>query len=168
MPIQYTDFIFSVFAEEFGFVGSVLLMLMLVAYGAVSLWVALKSKRVVHQLVAMGVMILLIGQSLLNIGVATGALPTTGLPLPLFSYGGSSMISSLITAALLIRVARESHEAEVVTLRRSPLPRLPHRNRDRPASQNLSRSDRALPPTPIAYKMKNGVIHRSILALRVG
>ncbi|AFY66840.1 FtsW/RodA/SpoVE family cell cycle protein [Geitlerinema sp. PCC 7407] len=148
LPIQYTDFIFSVFAEEFGFVGSVLLMLMLVAYGAVSLWVALKSKRVVHQLVAMGVMILLIGQSLLNIGVATGALPTTGLPLPLFSYGGSSMISSLITAALLIRVARESHEAEVVTLRRSP-PAPPAKPEPRSPRPSESLKERSRPsPNP--------------------
>ncbi|HEY9846974.1 MAG TPA: FtsW/RodA/SpoVE family cell cycle protein, partial [Candidatus Caenarcaniphilales bacterium] len=54
--------------------------------------------------------------SLLNMGVATGVLPTTGLPLPLFSYGGSSMISSLLTAGLLVRVARESSEAPVISL----------------------------------------------------
>ncbi|NJM60980.1 MAG: FtsW/RodA/SpoVE family cell cycle protein, partial [Oscillatoriales cyanobacterium RU_3_3] len=56
------------------------------------------------------------GQSLLNIGVATGVLPTTGLPLPFFSYGGSSMLASLLLSGLLIRVARESSEAEVVLL----------------------------------------------------
>jgi cell division protein FtsW len=61
-------------------------------------------------------MVLMVGQSLLNSGVATGVLPTTGLPLPLFSYGGNSMIASLMAAGLLIRVARESSEAEVVPL----------------------------------------------------
>jgi cell division protein FtsW len=66
--------------------------------------------------VAIGATILLVGQSLLNIGVATGALPTTGLPLPLFSYGGNSMIASLMAAGLLIRVARESSEADIVSL----------------------------------------------------
>ena len=60
---------------------------------------------------------MLVGQSLLNIGVTTGVLPTTGLPLPLFSYGGSSVISSLISAALLIRVAREGKEAQVISIR---------------------------------------------------
>jgi cell division protein FtsW len=60
----------------------------------------------------------MIGQSLLHIGVATGSLPTTGLPLPMFSYGGNSMIASLIATGLLIRVARESSEAEVVPLRK--------------------------------------------------
>jgi len=116
LPIQYTDFIFSVFAEEFGFVGCVLLMLMLAAYGTLALRVAIKTKNQVHRLVAVGVMILMVGQSLLNIGVATGVLPTTGLPFPLFSYGGNSMLSSLAAAALLIRVARENCGAQVVSL----------------------------------------------------
>ncbi|MDX2212582.1 MAG: FtsW/RodA/SpoVE family cell cycle protein [Oculatellaceae cyanobacterium bins.114] len=121
LPIQYTDFIFAVFAEEFGLIGSLVLMLLLGAYATVGLKVALKARQPVYQLVAIGIVILLVGQSLLNIGVATGALPTTGLPLPMFSYGGSSMISSLVSAALLIRVARESSEAEVLLLQRRPL-----------------------------------------------
>ncbi|MGQ9869424.1 FtsW/RodA/SpoVE family cell cycle protein [Leptodesmis sp.] len=116
LPIQYTDFIFAVFAEEFGFVGCLLLLLMLVVYATLALKVVLKARYPVHRLVAIGIMVLLIGQSLLNIGVATGVLPTTGLPFPLLSYGGSSMISSLIAAGLLIRVARESSEAKVVSL----------------------------------------------------
>ncbi|NJR65468.1 MAG: FtsW/RodA/SpoVE family cell cycle protein [Leptolyngbyaceae cyanobacterium CRU_2_3] len=115
LPIQYTDFIFAVFAEEFGLIGCIFLMLMLVAYGTLALRVAIKATSRVHQLVAIGVMILMVGQSLLNIGVATGALPTTGLPFPLFSYGGSSMIASLLAAGLLIRVARETL-ADVVPL----------------------------------------------------
>lgn len=116
LPIQFTDFIFSVFAEEFGFLGCLLLLMLLIAYATLGLWVALKATNIVYQLVAIGVVALMVGQSLINIGVATGALPTTGLPLPLFSYGGSSMISSLVLAALLIRVARESSEAQVVSL----------------------------------------------------
>ncbi|MEC4806626.1 MAG: FtsW/RodA/SpoVE family cell cycle protein [Jaaginema sp. PMC 1079.18] len=116
LPIQYTDFIFSVFAEEFGFAGSMALLSLLTIYATVALVVALKSSDGVKKLVAMGAMILLVGQSLINIGVATGALPTTGLPLPLFSYGGSSAISSLILAGLLVRAARESNEAPIVTL----------------------------------------------------
>lgn len=116
LPIQYTDFIFAVFAEEFGFAGSVLLLLMIVTYATLAVIVALKARNTIHRLVATGAMILIVGQSLLNIGVATGVLPTTGLPFPFFSYGGNSMIASLISAALLIRVARESNEAEVVSL----------------------------------------------------
>ena len=117
LPIQDTDFIFSVFAEEFGFIGCMTLLLTLALYATLGLIVALKSENIVHRLVAMGMTLLMVGQSLLHIGVTTGALPTTGLPLPLFSYGGNSMIASLLAAGLLIRVARESNEAEVVPLR---------------------------------------------------
>jgi cell division protein FtsW len=116
LPIQFTDFIFAVFAEEFGFAGSVLMILLLMAYATLAVMVAMKARNLVHQLVATGAMILIVGQSLLNIGVATGVLPTTGLPFPFFSYGGSSLIASLLAAAMLIRVARESNEAEVVSL----------------------------------------------------
>ncbi len=118
LPIQDTDFIFSVFAEEFGFVGSMVFLIMLAVLATLGLIVALKAKNIVNRLVAIGVTIVIIGQSLLHIAVATGALPTTGLPLPMFSYGGNSMISSLVSMALLIRVARESSEAEVVPLRK--------------------------------------------------
>nr|WP_230967113.1 FtsW/RodA/SpoVE family cell cycle protein [Nostoc commune] len=118
LPIQDTDFIFAVFAEEFGFVGNMVLLALLATFTTLGLIVALKAKNTVHRLVAIGVTILMVGQSLLHIGVATGSLPTTGLPLPMFSYGGNSMIASLIAAGLLIRVARESNEAEVVPLRK--------------------------------------------------
>ncbi|MBW4632299.1 MAG: FtsW/RodA/SpoVE family cell cycle protein [Iphinoe sp. HA4291-MV1] len=117
LPIQDTDFIFAVFAEEFGFVGSMVLLSLLAFYAILGLIVALKAKHPVYRLVAIGVTILMVGQSLLHIGVTTGALPTTGLPLPMFSYGGNSMIASLIAAGLLIRAARQSSEAEVVPLR---------------------------------------------------
>ncbi|MFM6190116.1 MAG: FtsW/RodA/SpoVE family cell cycle protein [Planktothrix sp.] len=131
LPIQYSDFIFSVYAEEFGFIGGVLLLLLLVIYGTLALRVAMKSRQIEHQLVAIGVMVVMVGQSLLNIGVATGALPTTGLPLPLFSYGGSSMIASLALAALLIRVAREGNEAEVISLSDHRLTQNKHRRKER-------------------------------------
>ncbi|MBD2562653.1 MULTISPECIES: FtsW/RodA/SpoVE family cell cycle protein [Nostoc] len=118
LPIQDTDFIFAVFAEEFGFIGSMVLLALLATFATLGLIVALKAKNTVHRLVAIGVTILMVGQSLLHVGVATGSLPTTGLPLPMFSYGGNSMIASLIAAGLLIRVARESSEAEIVPLRK--------------------------------------------------
>lgn len=115
LPIQYSDFIFAVYAEEFGLIGGLVLLIFLVAYATLALRVALKARQVEHQLIAIGTMVILIGQSLLNIGVATGTLPTTGLPLPLFSYGGSSMIASLAVAGLLVRVARESSKAEIIS-----------------------------------------------------
>jgi cell division protein FtsW len=116
LPIQDTDFIFAVFAEEFGFVGSMVFLALLGIFATLGMIVAMRAKNHVHQLVAIGVTVVMVGQSFLHIGVTTGALPTTGLPLPLFSYGGNSMIASLVASALLIRVARESSEAEIIPL----------------------------------------------------
>ncbi|MEA5515512.1 FtsW/RodA/SpoVE family cell cycle protein [Nodularia sp. UHCC 0506] len=132
LPIQDTDFIFAVFAEEFGFVGSIVMLAILGLFTTMGFIVALKAKNIVNRLVAIGITTVIIGQSLLHIAVSTGALPTTGLPLPMFSYGGNSMISSLVSIALLIRVARESSEAEVVPLRKPQSQNLrQHRNLQR-------------------------------------
>ncbi|MEL6130440.1 MAG: FtsW/RodA/SpoVE family cell cycle protein [Cyanobacteria bacterium J06628_4] len=85
-------------------------------------------------------------QSLINIGVATGSLPTTGLPFPMMSYGGSSMMSSLVIAGLLIRVAREAHEADIVAMTEQPLrPR-----RYRPGSRRRRHVQQPQPVAPTA------------------
>jgi cell division protein FtsW len=123
LPVRESDFIFSVFAEEFGFLGCLGLMLMLGAYSFLALRIAQNTKHPIYRLIAIGSMVFLIGQALLNIGVNIGALPTTGLPFPLISYGGSSMIASLLIAGLLIRVARENAQSEIVEFKaveRSP------------------------------------------------
>jgi cell division protein FtsW len=117
LPIQDTDFIFSVFAEEFGFIGSLFILLMVMSYATLGLLIAQRAEDPVHRLVAIGSTSFIVLQSLLNIGVASGALPTTGLPFPMFSYGGSSMVASIIQSAFLIRVARESATAKVIPLR---------------------------------------------------
>jgi len=108
LPIQSTDFIFAVFAEEFGYVGSVALLLFLLLFGFVGLRVAVACRSNQGRLVAIGCTTLLVGQSILNIAVATGAMPTTGLPLPLISYGGNSLMASLLICGLLIRCSLES------------------------------------------------------------
>ena len=109
LPIQSTDFIFAVFAEEFGYVGSVVLLGFLLLFGFVGLRVALGCRSNQQRLIAMGATTLLVGQSILNIAVASGAMPTTGLPLPLISYGGNSLMASLLVCGLLIRCSLESH-----------------------------------------------------------
>jgi cell division protein FtsW len=116
LPIQSTDFIFAVYAEEFGLAGGIFLLLLLLSFATLALWVGLTCRHPIKRLIAIGIMILVVGQSLLNIGVATGTLPTTGLPLPLFSYGGSSVLASLFCCGLLIRVARESQRTDKVVL----------------------------------------------------
>ena len=120
LPISSTDFIFAVYAEEFGFIGCVLLLLLIIGYGTLALRVAIKCDRHISRLVAVGAMVFIVGQSLINIGVATGSLPTTGLPLPFFSYGINSVVASLLLAGLLVRVARESNTARVISLRQIP------------------------------------------------
>jgi cell division protein FtsW len=114
LPIQYTDFIFAVFAEEFGLFGGICLLLLVLIYGTIGLAVTYKCKDPVIRLVALGSTSLIVVQALLNVGVATGVLPTTGLPFPFLSYGGSSTISCLFIAGLLIRAAREMATADVV------------------------------------------------------
>jgi cell division protein FtsW len=108
LPIQSTDFIFAVFAEEFGFVGSLVLLGFLLLFGFVGLRVSLACRSNQQRLIAMGCTTLLVGQSILNIAVASGAMPTTGLPLPLISYGGNSLMASLLVCGLLIRCSLES------------------------------------------------------------
>jgi cell division protein FtsW len=107
LPIQYTDFIFAVYAEEFGLVGSLFFLVLLGSYTWVSLRVMWRCPDLPTRLVACGCLMFLVGQALLNIGVVSGMLPTTGVPLPLVSYGGSSILSALIIAGLLVRAARE-------------------------------------------------------------
>jgi cell division protein FtsW len=125
LPIQTTDFIFAVYAEEFGYVGSLMLVLFLMLFGFVGLRVAVSCRSIQHRLVAIGATTLLVGQSIMNIAVATGSMPTTGLPLPLISYGGNSLLASLLVAGLLVRCSLESRGMETAPARR----RRPHRAR---------------------------------------
>ncbi|MFM7236329.1 MAG: FtsW/RodA/SpoVE family cell cycle protein [Cyanobium sp.] len=125
LPIQTTDFIFAVFAEEFGFVGSLMFLLFLVLFGFVGLRIALSSTSSQHRLVAMGCTVLLVGQSILNIAVASGAMPTTGLPLPMVSYGGNSLLSSLLVAGLLVRCSLETAGMESARPQRRRPPAAP-------------------------------------------
>ncbi|WP_320666956.1 putative peptidoglycan glycosyltransferase FtsW [Prochlorococcus sp. MIT 1307] len=108
LPFRSTDFIFAVFAEEFGFLGSMMLLLFLMLIAFLGLRVALRCNTNQTKLVAMGCSTILVGQSLMNIAVASGVMPTTGLPLPMISYGGSSLLSSLLIGGLLIRCSIES------------------------------------------------------------
>ncbi len=108
LPIQHTDFIFAIYAEEFGLLGSIFLLGFLAIFTYLSLRIAIKSRNNYTKLVATGCATLLIGQSLIHIAVTTGSMPTTGLPLPFVSYGGNSLIGSLFIAALLLRCSLES------------------------------------------------------------
>ena len=108
LPIQSTDFIFAIFAEEFGLLGSTLLLGFLVLFSYVSLRIAIKCRNNYTKLVAIGCVTLLVGQSIMHIAVATGTMPTTGLPLPFVSYGGNSLLSSFFVIGMLLRCSLES------------------------------------------------------------
>ena len=108
LPIQSTDFIFAIFAEEFGLLGSTLLLSFLVLFSYISLRISIKCRNNYTKLVAIGCVTLLIGQSIMHIAVATGTMPTTGLPLPFVSYGGNSLLSSFFVVAMLLRCSLES------------------------------------------------------------
>jgi len=105
LPEQHTDFIFSVWAEEQGFVACLLLIGL---YGAVfisMLLVASHARDRFGAFVAVGFAAMLFWQLFENIGMGTGLLPVTGITLPLFSYGGSSMTSTLLALGLLMNIS---------------------------------------------------------------
>jgi cell division protein FtsW len=106
LPEAHTDFLLSVVAEETGLfgVGLVLLAFVMVALG--SLGIALRAAGTFSMLLALGAGLLIWLQGALNAGVAMGALPTTGATLPLFSYGRTSLVVSLIAVGLCLNVAR--------------------------------------------------------------
>ncbi len=108
LPIQSTDFIFAIFAEEFGLLGSTLFLGFLVLFSYISLRIAIKCRNNYTKLVAIGCVTILIGQSIMHIAVATGTMPTTGLPLPFVSYGGNSLLSSFFVIGMLLRCSLES------------------------------------------------------------
>jgi rod shape determining protein RodA len=104
LPERHTDFIFAVFAETWGFVGCLVL---LTCYALVLLRgfdIAASTREPVGRLVALGVTVLVATQVLVNVGMVTGLLPVVGIPLPFMSYGGSSMVVSLMALGLLLSV----------------------------------------------------------------
>ena len=104
LPEQHTDFVFSVFAEEWGFVGSAVLLLLFTALALWGLSVARDCKERFGHLLALGVTALIFWQIFINLCMVTGFLPVVGIPLPLFSYGGSSLITTLLGVGFLLNI----------------------------------------------------------------
>jgi rod shape determining protein RodA len=105
LPTQHTDFAFSVLAEEWGFLGS---LVVLSLYALMLLWglfIARNSKDAFGAMLAIGVVGILFWPAVLNIGMVLGVLPVIGVPLPLFAYGGSALVTSLIAVGLLMNVS---------------------------------------------------------------
>lgn len=102
---QQTDFIFSVVGEELGFVGSIVIVVILGLIVVQCIRTARKSSDDMGMLIATGVAVLIGFQTFINIGVATALLPNTGIPLPFISYGLSSLVSSCAAIGLVMNVS---------------------------------------------------------------
>jgi rod shape determining protein RodA len=105
LPEQHTDFIFSVFAEEWGFVGGMVLVGLYFAVVLRGLVIAGRARDRFGVLLVLGVTSIVFWQSVVNVGMTTGLLPVVGVPLPLFSYGGSSLVTLLIGIGLMMNVS---------------------------------------------------------------
>jgi rod shape determining protein RodA len=104
LPEQHTDFIFSVFAEEWGYVGALVLVGLYAALVLRGLQIAYRAKDRFGSLLAFGVIAIVFWQAVINIGMTSGILPVVGIPLPLVSYGGSSLTSMMMAVGLVINV----------------------------------------------------------------
>lgn len=111
VPFQYTDFVFSVLAEEWGLAGGLLALLLLLALFARLADTAIKARHLTGALICTGMLAWLGTQTLINIGMTLGVLPVTGLPLPLVSYGGSSTVAALAGLGAVLSVRRDSSGA---------------------------------------------------------
>lgn len=101
LPKRYTDFIFSVIGEEWGFIGVSFVLLLYFALVILGIYIASKSKDSFGKLVACGISVMVLSHVMINIGMTIGIMPITGLPLLFLSYGGSSMLTAIICIALL-------------------------------------------------------------------
>jgi rod shape determining protein RodA len=105
LPEQHTDFAFSVLAEEWGFIGSTFLLLL---YMFLILWglnIAKSAKDTFGSMMAVGIVAMTFWQVVVNVGMVTGLLPVVGIPLLLFSYGGSSLVTTMAAMGLLMNIS---------------------------------------------------------------
>lgn len=113
LPEPHTDFIFAVIAEESGLFGTVLIVLLF----CIILWRGAKIAMTVSDdfgsLLAVGLSLVIVVQAFINIGVVGGSIPITGIPLPFISYGGSSLISSMIIIGILLNISKYREREEM-------------------------------------------------------
>lgn len=101
LPEQYTDFAYAVFSQEFGFIGSVFVLLLYLVFLLAGFSAARKLKETYAALLVYGLTMLISVQGIVNIAMVIGCFPVTGIPLPFISYGGSSLIMNIISVALI-------------------------------------------------------------------
>jgi cell division protein FtsW len=111
LPEPYTDFIFAIIGEELGLVGAAAV----VGLFAVLIWrglrIGLRAPDAFGSYLALGLTIMLATQTLVNLGVVTGALPTKGLPLPFVSFGGSALLMTMFSTGVLLNISQHMGSA---------------------------------------------------------
>ncbi|WP_152348832.1 putative lipid II flippase FtsW [Brevibacterium sp. CFH 10365] len=112
LPEAHNDFIFAIIGEELGLVGTLVVILIFAVLGFGMVRVVMRSNSLMVQVATAGFFALIVGQAAINIGVVTGLLPVIGLPLPFVSYGGSSIIASLLAVGVVLSFARTEPGAE--------------------------------------------------------
>ncbi len=109
LPEQHTDFIFSVFAEQWGFVGSLLVALLYVGLLLQAIKIGESSRDYLGGLLAVGVVTIIAFQTLVNLLMTVGFMPVTGIPLPFMSYGGSNLLTMMACVGLLLGIRMRAH-----------------------------------------------------------
>ena len=102
------NFIFAVYANNFGFVGSCILITLLAIFDIKLILLALKNNNLINKYVIAGCVGMLIYQQLQNIGMTFGIMPITGITLPFISYGGSSLLSYMIMMGIIFNISNET------------------------------------------------------------
>jgi cell division protein FtsW len=111
LPEAHTDFIFAVLGEELGIFGTISVLVLFTAIAIVGLRIAGRTNEAFIQIASLGIVAWIVTQALVNVGAVLGILPITGVPLPLVSYGGSSLIPTLLAMGILMAFAK--HEARM-------------------------------------------------------
>ena len=115
LPEAHTDFLLAITGEELGFVGVTMILILeaLIIGSAMRIsYNALKRRQMRMSYTAFGIAVVFIAQTIINAAMNMGAIPTKGLTMPFFSYGGSSMLISLVMVAVLLKIYKESPEIE--------------------------------------------------------
>jgi cell division protein FtsW len=113
VPEVHGDFVFASFVEETGFLGVLFYLLLIGVFTAIAFMVAWRNKNRFIQLLAFGLVTPIVVQTLLNIAVVACIIPTTGVPLPFVSSGGTSLLTTLVSAALLVNIARHHIKSDM-------------------------------------------------------
>ena len=108
LPYAHTDFIYTVIAEEMGFIGAVTVLVLFMGLAIFGISAALKCNDKFGQLLAAGISIWFLLQAFINIGTVIGVLPVTGVPLPFVSYGGTSLLVGMAAVGILLNIDRQA------------------------------------------------------------